>query len=182
MQKVTLYVRERVTRRYKRAKSKFYQPGTTFVLRYGGEWETLPEGTTLSQADVAALGKSIEIRTGKVEKPRPKPKPQHAPQALDVLVDKYLEVRAMQNNWRKHTRQAYALALKLFLRSCRKTRLDDITDDDLRDYATFLRKYRTSTGKRYDDRLYLEPLQQCCYFPERARPAEPGRAVGLAEV
>jgi hypothetical protein len=91
-------------------------------------------------------GKGIEIRAGEVEKPRPKPKPQ----ALDVLVDKYLEVRAMQNNWRKHTRQTYAL--KLFLRSCRKTRLEDVTEDDLREYARFLRRYRTSTGKRYDDR------------------------------
>jgi hypothetical protein len=159
MQKVTVYVRDRITRRYKRARAKFYEPGTTFVLRYRGKWETLPEGTSLSQAHLAVLGKGIEIRTGKVEKARPKPKPQQTPQALGVLVDKYLEVRATQNNWRKHTRQAYALALKLFLKSCRKTRLEDVTEDDLREYARFLRRYRTSTGKLYDDRSIWNHFQ-----------------------
>jgi integrase/recombinase XerD len=76
--------------------------------------------------------------------------------ALDVLVDKYLDVqdgRAAQRNWRKHTLQCYRLGLKLFMQSCMpKTRLEEIDGDDLRNFKVFLRKYRTKLDKPYDDR------------------------------
>jgi hypothetical protein len=40
--KVSLYVREHGTRRYKPVKrNTSYPPDTTYVLRYGSTWETL---------------------------------------------------------------------------------------------------------------------------------------------
>jgi hypothetical protein len=153
MQKVSLYIRNHSTRRYEKVKPKATYPmDTIYVLRYGNKWETLKDGTTLTEANVAAKRREIDLYTGKIEPPRLKPKAQDSG-ALDVAIDKYLgDGRAAQQNWRKHTRQAYALALKLFVQSCKKTRLDDITGDDLREFTAFLRKYRTSTGKPYDDR------------------------------
>lgn len=103
---------------------------------------------------MAAKRREIELLTGRIEQPRPKPKALNA-RAIDVLIDKYLSERAVQRNWRKHTKQAYALGLRLFLESLKlsgKTLLGEIEGDDLRNYAAYLRKYRTSTGKLYDDR------------------------------
>ncbi len=160
MQKVTLYIRERKTKRYKPARAKSYDADTAFVLRYRASgakwdaWETLPPGTTLSQAHVRAVEKELAIKSEKPQ-PRVQIKTVCGPQTLELLVDKYLDERAAQKNWRKHTRQAYKLGLGLFLKSLkpsRKINLDQIEGDDLRNFVGFLRKYRTSTGKPYDDR------------------------------
>ena len=155
MQKVTLYVRPtKGNRTPQRVKSgDIYPMGTVYVLRLGSKWETVDCDNT-SEARVAALRKEIELHTGKIEAPRPKRRPKVKDDgALDVLIDKYLgDGRATQRNWRKRTLWAYTQALRMFCQSCRKARLDDITGDDLREYVSFLRKYRTSTGKRYDDR------------------------------
>jgi integrase/recombinase XerD len=122
------------------------------VLRYTGKWETLKDCTSYQEGLVAAMQKEIELLTGKVKPPRPKPKPKD-PQALDVLIDHYLgDGKAAEKNWRKHTLQAYALSLKLFCQSCKKTRLDEIEGDDLRAFKVFLRRYRTTAGKPYDPR------------------------------
>jgi integrase/recombinase XerD len=154
MQKVTLYIREHKTKRYKPARAKYYVPDSTFVLRYGKKWETLPQGTTLKQAQLAVVHKSLDLQTRKPQ-PRVEIKTVSGAQTLEVLVDKYLDERAAQRNWRKHTRQAYKLGLGLFLKSLRasgKTMLDEIDGGDLRNFVGFLRKYCTSTGKPYDDR------------------------------
>jgi len=112
----------------------------------------------------------FELFTGAAEQPRPKPKKKDAG-ALDVLIDAYLTTgKAAQKNWRRHTRQAYALALKLFLESCRKSRLDDITGDDLLEFKVFLRKYRTSIGKPYDDRsIYNHFLNVVSFLNEHGK-------------
>ena len=156
MQKVTLYIRNHSTRRYEKVKPRTTYPmGTIFVLRYGGKWETLKDCTEINEARVAAKRKEIDLLTGAIEPLRLMRTVQDAA-ALDVLIDKYLSNGcAAQKNWRKHTRQAYALGLKLFLqslKSCGKTRLDEIDGDDLRQFVAFLRTYRTSTDKPYDDR------------------------------
>ena len=155
--KVTLYTREHGTQRYVRVKRNTeIRKDTIFVLRYAGEWETLKDCTSIASATARQIQKELELFRGLSQpKPQPTVKIKNDPQSLDVLIDKYLSERAAQRNWRKHTRQAYALGLKLFLQSLQssgKTRRDEIEGDDLRNYAAFLRKYRTSTGKRYDDR------------------------------
>ena len=168
--KVTLYTRSHSTRQYQRAKPRAYPMGTIFVLRYSAKWETLPEGTSFAAATAAKLRKEIEFLTGAAEQPRPKPKKKDAG-ALDVLIDAYLSTgKAAQKNWRRHTRQAYALALKLFLQSCRKSRLEDITGDDLLEFKVFLRKYRTSVGKAYDDRsIYNHFLNVVSFLNEHGK-------------
>lgn len=110
MQKVTPYIRNHSTRRYEKVKPKTTYPmGTIYVLRYGGKWETLKDCSGITEAFGAAKRKEIELLTGSIELPHPKRKAQDAA-ALDVLIDKYLSNgRAVQKNWRKHTRQAYAL-------------------------------------------------------------------------
>jgi integrase/recombinase XerD len=60
--------------------------------------------------------------------------------------------KAAQKDWRKHTRQCYALALKLLTESCQKTYMDEINGDDLRSFKVFLRKQKTSVGKYIDRR------------------------------
>lgn len=150
--KVTLYTRAHGTQKYRKAKQNTtYPQGTIFVLRYLGKWETLKDCPSYQEGFVAAMQKEIKLLTGKVEPPRPMSKPrQNHPQALDVLIDEYLTTgKAAEKSWRKHTLQCYALALKLFLESCKpKTRLDEIDGDDLKRFKVFLRKQTTSFGKK----------------------------------
>lgn len=83
-------VRNHSTRKYERASNrKIYPAGTIYVLRYAGKWETLPEGTTWTEATVAALSKQTGFMLGKEPEPAPKPKPQkNAP--LEEALDAYL--------------------------------------------------------------------------------------------
>ena len=56
------------------------------------------------------------------------------------------------------------------LQSCRKSRLDDITGDDLLEFKVFLRKYRTSIGKAYDDRsIYNHFLNVVSFLNEHGK-------------
>jgi len=70
--KVSLYVREHSTRKYRKAKST--EPaGTVYVLRYGGTWETL-DAENWNDARVAQLRKEASLLEGwrpKVEKKKP---------------------------------------------------------------------------------------------------------------
>ena len=150
--KVSLYIRHHKTQTYEKAENTIYPHGTIFVLRYLGKWQTLKNCTSYQEGFVAAMQKEIELLTGKAEPYRCKPKPK-VPQALDVLIDVYLTTgKAAEQNWRKHTLQAYALGLRLFRQSCKKSQLDEITGDDLKAFKIFLRKYCTKTGKPYDPR------------------------------
>jgi integrase/recombinase XerD len=156
MQKVSLYTRDKGAgkQRCRLGTKKFYPVDTTFVLRYGTKWETLPEGTTLGEANLAAVRRQIELQTGKIEPVKPKPKiKRDAPKSLDVLIDEYLSKdHIVEMNWRKRTVRAYKQALQMFHESCGNKLLDEISGDDLRKFKLNLRKYRTSTGKPYDDR------------------------------
>ena len=130
--RVSLYIRQHKTQEYEKAENTIYPHGTIFVLRYLGKWETLKNCNSYQEGFVAAMQKEIEFLTGKAELPPRKPKPKD-PQTLDVLIDVYLTTgKAAENNWRNHTLQAYALGLKLFRQSCKKTRLGEIEGDDLR--------------------------------------------------
>ena len=74
--KVSLYIHNYSTRKYERAEPKTIYPlGTIFVLRFGSTWETLKDCTNYAEAKVAALRKEIDLITGAVDKPAPRPKP-----------------------------------------------------------------------------------------------------------
>jgi hypothetical protein len=137
MQKVTLYFRPTAGNRTpRRVKDKDNLPmGTVYVLRYAGCWETIDCDKT-SEARAAALRKQIELHTGKAELQQPKPGKPADERGLDVAVDRYIENRGQQRNWRKRTYRAYEQTLQLFCQSCKKQRLDEITGDDLREFVT----------------------------------------------
>jgi len=63
-------------------------------------------------------------------KPAPRtPKPKEDRLTLDDTVRIYLTTgKAAEKDWRKHTLQCYALALKLFTESCQKTYMDEIDE------------------------------------------------------
>ena len=59
--KVSLYIRERGTRRCHKAKpGRNYPMGTIYVLRYGSTWETLPENLDSTEARVAKMRREVE--------------------------------------------------------------------------------------------------------------------------
>jgi integrase/recombinase XerD len=71
---------------------------------------------------------------------------------LDAAIQRYLTTgKCAEKDWRKHTRQCYTLALRLFRESCRKVYLHEIDGDDLRHFKVFLRQQKTSVGKKIAD-------------------------------
>jgi len=72
---------------------------------------------------------------------------------VESAISMYLTTgKAAEKDWRKHTLQCYTLALKLFRESCKKTFLEEIDGDDLRQFKIFLRSQKTSIGKNIDPR------------------------------
>jgi hypothetical protein len=62
---------------------------------------------------------------------------------LDDAIKIYLTTgKAAEKDWRKHTRQCYTLALKLFRESGQKIYLHEIDGDDLRQFKVFLRQQK----------------------------------------
>jgi hypothetical protein len=100
--RVSLFIRERGTRRYRSANPKtLYPAGTIYVLRYtlNGKriWETLPTGTTHHTAKVSAMEKECAFLKGEAITPLLKPKPARVvkPEVpagtlmLDAAIDQY---------------------------------------------------------------------------------------------
>jgi integrase len=136
--KVSLYVREHSSRKYRKANKRFYEPGTVFVLRYGSTWETVGE-VSLVEAERARLHKSVELLGGwrpqtkvKVAKPQP-------PQLLllDAAMDAYLS--EIKGSRKKKTHQAYSVALRYFYESTENKPVKEINRGDLVKFAAFLR-------------------------------------------
>lgn len=104
--KVSIFVREHVTRKYKKAKPKFgadskvgygFPPGTIFVLRYerSGKrvWETL-DTDDYAQAKIEAKRRELELMTG--EKPAAQKKAEATPNGnrlVDVIAAYLKELR-----------------------------------------------------------------------------------------
>ena len=131
--KVSLYVREHSTRKYRKAKST--EPaGTVYVLRYGGTWETL-DAENRNDARVAQLRKEAALLEGwrpKVEKKKP------AGLRLDAAVDAYLS--EISSSRKKKTHQAYTVALRYFYECIGNKPIKDINRGDLVKFSVFLRE------------------------------------------
>jgi integrase/recombinase XerD len=131
--KVSLNVREHVTRKYRKAKST--EPaGTIYVLRYGGTWETL-DAENWNDARVAQLRKEAALLKGwrpKVEKRKP------AGLMLDAATDAYLS--EISSSRKKKTHQAYTVALRYFYECVGNKPIKDITRGDLVKFSVFLRE------------------------------------------
>lgn len=133
--KVTLYVRDHSTRKYR--KPRITEPmGTIYVLRYGATWETIEAGN-LPEAKVARMRKEIDLMQG--WKPAPKKPAQRKPEApmLDRAIDTYLE--EIKNGRKPKTHATYTVALRYFYQCVGNKAMADISRADLIRFAAFLR-------------------------------------------
>ncbi len=141
--KVSLYTRERGARKFTKVKpNASYPMGTTFVLRYNGRWETLPDNLTLSGARVAMLNRQITLEQGAVEEaPKPRAVPQSNVLTTDAAVNRYLDFIRIKS---AATQTAYGLTLRQFLRHIGDKPLAEITKEDLGSYHLSLQQARFS--------------------------------------
>ena len=139
--KVTVYTRERLTRKLRRATIKDDSPETTFVLRFGTMWETLDHGVDFAHARIAAIGEETALLQGKATIPEPKARVK-APDALDVLIDAYL--KSIEEHRSHKTSLAYSLALRAFYNSCRCASVADITEGILKKFIADMKNEKLS--------------------------------------
>jgi hypothetical protein len=140
MKKVSLYVREHSTRKLVKASSKTTYPmDATFVLRYGGKWETLRGHHTFAEASVAAQRKQLNLFTGE-ETITLSSRPRSG--ALDSSIDAYLDSTAEHKSHK--TWLAYSKARRGFYASCRCASLAAITLETLKAFVSKMRKENLS--------------------------------------
>ena len=137
---VSVYIRERGTRRYTPANPKqIYPAGTAFVLRYEQhgkrKWKTLPRHVLNVQAAIIKA-KLLEVKLlqGAAE---PKLVEAERPLLKDAIT-RFINVSQATKS--KDTGERYEHALLEFQKSCIKLYLDQITEDDLEDFEIFMVK------------------------------------------
>jgi integrase/recombinase XerD len=129
-----------------------------YYLRCAGKWEAVGSDPLLAQDAKARKEKLLrDMERGVVPVSKALPHlhpPTEQPRlAVAVAISEYMTTgKAAQKDWRKHTRQCYTLALKLFTESCKKTYMDEIDGDDLKRFKVYLRSLKTSIGKNIDRR------------------------------
>jgi hypothetical protein len=127
-----------------------------YYLRCAGKWYPVGNDPLLALDAKAAKEKLLRaVERGTVPEsealPHLDPPTEGARLTVESAINTYMTTgKAAQKDWRKHTRQCYTLALKLFTESCQKTYMDEIDGDDLRVFKVFLRKQKTSIGKYID--------------------------------
>ncbi len=151
-EKVGLYTRvsENGRRRYKRVNPKKPYPlGTRFFLRYCDPatgkriWEPIRADRQDFVIDGKAAIAKARIKEGEVMlgQPTPTPKPAAASDGNQTLADaiqRYVGMIAEAKSLR--TSSAYEFTLKQFQKTCSKTRLRDITSDDLMTFAISMKQ------------------------------------------
>jgi len=129
-----------------------------YHLRCAGKWYPVGNDPLLALDAKAAKEKLLRaVEREKVPEsealPHLNPPTEETQLTVESAITTYMTTgKAAQKDWRKHTRQCYTLALKLFTESCQKTYMDEINGDDLRVFKVFLRKQKTSIGKYIDPR------------------------------
>jgi integrase/recombinase XerD len=143
--KVSLYVRDHSSHKYRKANKKFYEPGTVFVLRYGSTWETVGE-VSLVEAERARLHRSVELLGGWRALPKVKvAKPQPPQLLLDAAMDAYLS--EIKSSRKKKTHQAYSVALRYFYESTGNKPIQEIARTDLVKFSLFLREEKEQSPR-----------------------------------
>jgi hypothetical protein len=135
--RVTLYVREHATRKYRKANHRtIYPMGTIFVLRYAGRWETL-KVANFTEATVATHTKEIDLLHHPEPKTSNRPLLQRNGLTVDEEVNTYL---ANVSKLAPKTHAAYKLTLYLFQKSCLKKFVHEVSKQDLQAFDSFLMK------------------------------------------
>jgi hypothetical protein len=148
--RVSLFIRERGTRRYRSANTKtLYPAGTIYVLRYTLKgkriWETLPTGTTYHSAKVLAMEKECAFLKGEAITPLFKPNPNLVPKPafptsalmLDAAIDRYKE-SLMRRRKSEKTINGYGYTLKEFYKSVGNKLLAEVTIQDLEQFVAYM--------------------------------------------
>jgi len=129
-----------------------------YYLRCAGKWYPVGNDPLLALDAKAAKEKLLRaVERGTVPEsealPHLNPPTEETRLTVESAINTYMTTgKAAQKDWRKHTRQCYTLALKLFTESCKKSHMDEINGDDLRTFKVDLRKLKISTGKKIDPR------------------------------
>jgi hypothetical protein len=129
-----------------------------YYLRCAGKWEAVGSDPLLAEdakARKEKLLRDMERGVVPVSDALPHLRPPNSQKRITVAIaiSEYMTTgKAAQKDWRKHTRQCYTLALKLFTESCKKTYMDEIDGDDLKHFKVYLRSLKTSIGKNIDRR------------------------------
>jgi len=148
--RVSLFIRERGTRRYRSANPKtLYPAGTIYVLRYTLRkkrvWETLPTGTTYQTAKVLAMEKECAFLKGEAVAPTLKPKPALVVKPenptgtimLDAAIDRYKESLKRRRRSEK-TVNGYGYTLKEFYKAVGNKPLSKLTVPDLEHFVAYM--------------------------------------------
>src|SRR5271165_594359 len=141
-----------------------------YYLRYAGKWEAVGSDPLLALDAKAAKEKLLrDVERGVVPiteaLPHLNPPAEEARLSVGAAISTYLTTgKAAQKDWRKHTLQCYALALKLFTESCQKTYMDEIVGDDLRVFKVYLRKQETTFGTKIDPRTVYNHFNNAVSF------------------
>jgi integrase len=149
MMTVSLYVRvsSGAKRRYVPVnKKKIYPAGTVFCLRYARKWETL----TANNLNAALAARALKEAALLTEQPYAAAKALAKRVAIDDAISVYLSNTAATKKHR--TLLAYTLATSEFRKSCTKQFLDELTKQDLTDFAVAL-KQQGLTDRTIDNRL-----------------------------
>ena len=143
--KVSLYVREPITRRYKLVtRNKDYPSTTTFVLRYGSAWETL-KVDSVAAATAEKIQRELDLLKG--WRPTAKTRTQSASKVkmLDAAMDEYLA--EIQAGRKPKTYGAYRVALRYFYECVGNKALKDINRPDILDFPVFLREEKNQAPR-----------------------------------
>lgn len=133
--KVTLYTRDRGTRKYRKHNpKKFYPAGTIWVLRYRRTFENI-EANSLSEATTLRIRRQMEIDGGWL--PQRKTPKEPTILMLDAAKDKYLA--EIESSRKPKTHQAYTVALRYFYECVGNKAMQEIDRGDLLRFAAFLR-------------------------------------------
>jgi integrase/recombinase XerD len=154
--RVSLFIREHGTRRYRSENPKtLYPAGTIYVLRYTLKgkriWETLPTGTTHHSAKVLAMEKECAFLKGEAITPLFKPKPTLVPKPafpasalmLDAAIDRYKESLTRRRKSEK-TINGYGYTLKEFFKAVGNKPLADVKVQDLEQFVAYMNEQELS--------------------------------------
>jgi integrase len=141
-----------------------------YYLRYAGRWEAVGSDPLLALDAKAAKEKLLrDVERGVV--PVVSALPHLVTQSKDgrLMLEKAINIylttgKAAEKDWRKHTVQCYALALRLFCESCTKTHLDEIDGDDLRRFKVYVRQQETTFGTKIDPRTVYNHFNNVVSF------------------
>jgi Phage integrase, N-terminal SAM-like domain len=166
--KVSVYVRENGTRKYRPASHRtIYPMGTIFCLRYKRADGRRCFETTTATNYGAALGEANMRQTQifnatqngipmpEPVRPAPAPKPvaRVIPKGcvpLDVAIDEYLKNAKTKSG---HTAVAYNYNLSQFFKHCKKATVQEVNQQDLIDFVQVLREtghYRRGQDPRVE--------------------------------